>query len=334
MRVVLVHDRIDATDGPDGQDVLAQAAAVEEALHSLGHTTDRLTCTLDLAALGRNLSEAGAGLVFNLVESLDSRGSLIHLAPSCFDAFGLPYTGCRAESMFLTSNKLLAKRWMMATGLPTPVWVEADGELPEAQAPCDWIVKSVWEHASLGLDTESVLREKTAAQVRQLLPERAVRIGGPCFAEQYLDGREFNLGLLAGPEGAQLLPPAEIEFIDFPLGMACIVDYQAKWVEDSFAYRHTLRRTAFTATDRPLLDRLNHIARLCWQHFRLTGYARVDFRIDQTGRPWVLEVNANPCLSPDAGFAAALARAAIPFAEAMSRIVTNALLRKHEVILP
>ena len=116
-----------------------------------------------------------------------------------------------------------------------------------------------------------------------------------------------------------------------PHGIRCT---GAKWVEDSFAYRHTLRRTAFTATDRPLLDRLDHIARLCWHHFRLTGYARVDFRIDQTGRPWVLEVNANPCLSPDAGFAAALAQATIPFAEAMSRIMTAALVLKHEVILP
>ena len=107
-----------------------------------------------------------------------------------------------------------------------------------------------------------------------------------------------------------------------PHGIRCT---GATWVEDSFAYRHTLRRTSFTATDRPLLDRLDHFARLCWQHFHLTGYARVDFRIDQTGRP---------CLSPDAGFAAALAQAAIPFAEAMSRIMTAALVLKHEVILP
>ena len=139
MHVILVHDLIDAADGPDSQDVLVQAAAVEEALHSLGHTTGRLACTLDLAALGRELRDARADLVFNLVESLDGRGSLIHLAPSCFDALGLPYTGCRAEAMFLTSNKLLAKQWMRAAGLPTPVWVEADALLPEALAPCDWI---------------------------------------------------------------------------------------------------------------------------------------------------------------------------------------------------
>lgn len=334
MRVALVHDRIDAADAPDGQDVLVQADAVEAALRSLGHATGRLACTLDLAALGRELRAAETDLVFNLVESLDGRGSLIHFAPGCFDALGLPYTGCRAEAMFLTSNKLLGKQWMRANGLPTPVWIEADGPLPEAQAPCDWIVKSVWEHASIGLDSDSVLRGMTAAEVRRMLPERARRMGGPCFAEQYIEGREFNLGQLAGLEGPALLPPAEIVFVDFPPGMARIVDYRAKWEADSYACRHTLRRTEFAAADLPLLDELDRIARHCWQRFRLAGYARVDFRVDQDGRPWVLEVNANPCLSPDAGFAAALERAAIPFAEAVARIVDDALVPTTSGIQP
>lgn len=334
MHVILVHDLIDAADGPDSQDVLVQAAAVEEVLHSLGHTTGRLACTLDLAVLGRELRDARADLVFNLVESLDGRGSLIHLAPSCFDALGLPYTGCRAEAMFLTSNKLLAKQWMRAAGLPTPVWVEADAPLPEALDPCDWIVKSVWEHASIGLDSDSVFCGLTGSEIRRMLPERARLMGGPCFAEQYIEGREFNLGLLGGPEGPALLPPAEIVFAGFPPGMARIVDYQAKWAEDSFACRHTLRRTEFMAADRPLLDALDRIACQCWQCFRLAGYARVDFRIDQDGCPWVLEVNANPCLSPDAGFAAALERAAIPYAAAVARILADGLRPSRGEIQP
>ena len=159
-------------------------------------------------------------------------------------------------------------------------------------------------------------------------------MGGPCFAEQYIEGREFNLGLLAGPDDPAVLPPAEIVFANFPPGMARIVDYQAKWEVDSFACRHTLRRTEFAAADRPLLDALDRIARQCWQIFHLAGYARVDFRVDQEGRPWVLEVNANPCLSPDAGFAAALERAAIPFAEAVARIVAEALKPSTSEIQP
>jgi D-alanine-D-alanine ligase len=325
MQIVLVHDRIDRADEPDSQDVLTQARAVAEGLHHLGHASRRLACTLDLAALMRELQTGGADLVFNLVESLEGQGRLIHLAPGCFDAVGLPYTGCRTEALFLTSNKLLAKQWLRAAGLPTPDWIETDGPVPETGGRRDWIIKSVWEHASIGLDQASVVRDIDGPGLRRRLEQGADDRGGPWFAEAYIDGREFNLGLLASPDGPEVLPPAEIVFAGYPPGMARIVDYQAKWVEDSFACRHTLRRTEFPASDQPLLAELGQIARACWDHFRLSGYARVDFRVDQAGRPWVLEVNANPCLSPDAGFAAALDKAGLPFAQAVARIIADAL---------
>jgi len=71
------------------------------------------------------------------------------------------------------------------------------------------------------------------------------------------------------------------------------------------------------------LENLARIALECWRAFELKGYARVDFRVDQEGRPWVLEVNANPCLSPDAGFAAAAERAAVPYSHVIARIVAD-----------
>ena len=77
--------------------------------------------------------------------------------------------------------------------------------------------------------------------------------------------------------------------------------------------------------DQPLLERLSRLAREAWCLFGLGGYARVDFRVDDAGQPWILEINANPCLSPDAGFAAALTRASIPFPQAIARILQDAL---------
>ena len=159
--------------------------------------------------------------------------------------------------------------------------------------------------------------------MRELLPERARRLGGVCFAEHYIEGRECNLALLAGPHGPELLPPAEIVFDNFPPGMPRILDYRAKWDEQSFACRHTRRSFDFPPADGPLLARLEQLALACWRIFRLNGYARVDFRIDAAGAPWILEVNANPCLSTEAGFCAALERAAIPFREAVRRIVAD-----------
>src|SRR5439155_15811870 len=81
----------------------------------------------------------------------------------------------------------------------------------------------------------------------------------------------------------------------------------------------------FSADDQPLLYRLRAMALEIWQLFGLRGYARIDFRVDDRGQPWVLEINANPCLSPDAGFAGALAKAEIPFEGAVEWIVADAL---------
>ena len=163
-----------------------------------------------------------------------------------------------------------------------------------------------------------------AAEVHRRLRERVKHTGRPAFAEEYIEGREFNLAMLTGPGPVEVLPPAEIDFSAFPAEKPRIVGYRAKWQPDSFEYNNTPHRFDFPDADRPLLDRLQDLALECWNLFMLRGWGRVDFRVDQSGRPWILEVNANPCLSPDAGFAAALQRAGIEFDEAIRRIVDEA----------
>jgi D-alanine-D-alanine ligase len=153
----------------------------------------------------------------------------------------------------------------------------------------------------------------------------ADRLGGECLAEPYVDGREINLSLLETAAGLRVLPPAEIEFVDFPPGKPHIGGYAAKWDEGSFESVHTPRRFDFPEADQALLQRLAEIARHCWAALGLRGWARVDFRVDGRGRPWVLEVNANPCLAADAGFQAALARADVPFDHAIESICAAAL---------
>ena len=184
-----------------------------------------------------------------------------------------------------------------------------------------WIVKSVWEHASIGLDAGSVVPSDA---VGATLVDRARRFGGEWFAEEYIDGREFNISLLGGPASAgdpEVLPIAEMTFRDFPVGVPRIVDYAAKWDENSAAYQNTVRRLDLPARDRSLLARLAEISLSCWHCFALSGYARVDFRVDALGRPWVLEVNANPCLAADAGYMAAAERAGLALPQVMSRLL-------------
>jgi D-alanine-D-alanine ligase len=183
-------------------------------------------------------------------------------------------------------------------------------------------VKSVWEHASIGLSGSSVASDRQS--LAEELQRRAGR-GRDLFVEAYVEGREFNLALLEGPGGQpQVLPPAEIEFHSFPETKPRIVGYAAKWESGSAEFAQTPRRFDFPDPDRDLLERLRELALRCWQLCDLRGYARVDFRVDLAGRPWVLEVNANPCLSPDAGFLAAAERAGLSPTEVIRRIVEGA----------
>jgi len=336
MKVIVVHHAVDKNSGPDEHDVIVQAETVRQALHHLGHECKTAVCDLNLDALRRQIKALAPDLVFNLVESLEGQGRLIHLFPFMLDSLAIPYSGAPAEAVYSTSHKLVAKKQMATAGLPTAPWLgpcppfaPPPGEeyLPEDWKKKDtWIIKSIWEHASLGLNGDGLLRPKSVEDLYQAMQERASDLGGSCFAERYIDGREFNLSLLAGPKGPEVLPAAEIVFEGYAKGQARIVCYRAKWDETSFEYHHTLRRFNFPPEDERLLLRLKAAALRCWHLFGLKGYARVDFRVGSDGQLWILEVNTNPCLSPDAGFAAALENAGLDYTAAVDRIIGDALL--------
>lgn len=320
-QAALLFGRLPPRAGSDEQDVLVEAAAVERALRELGWRVQRVPLGLDLRSAARRLRRLGPLVVFNLVESVEGRDRLVHLAPALLDSLGLAYTGSPTEAIFLTSSKLLAKQRMRADGVPTPAWAQVrPGAIPEPDFPPPYIVKSVWEHASIGLTGSAVTRDRPAME-----QELARRAGRELFVEAYVEGREFNLALLEEPgRRPQVLPPAEIRFQAFPEGKPRIVDYAAKWESGSMEFAQTPRHFDFPEQDRGLLETLKDLALRCWELFALRGYARVDFRVDAAGRPWVLEVNTNPCLSPDAGFLAAAAQAGLSPAQVVGRIVEGA----------
>ena len=334
MRIAVVHNAVSPGAAPDERDVLVQAEAVSLGLREAGHEPTVVECTLDLEHVRRSLGRLRADLVFNLVESLDGTGRLIHLFPSLLDAMGIPYTGSGTLALMTTSHKVCAKERMEASGVATPAWTGPypvdlppwPGRIEDGAAGAGtvhrWIVKSLWEHASVGLDDTAVVRG-TEPEVRRMLCERAPVLGGACFAERFIEGREFNCSLLAGAHGPEVLPPAEIMFEGFSSPTPRIVDYRAKWDEAAHSYHHTPRRFVVEPGDRDVAGALARIAVRCWELFGLGGYARMDFRVGEDGTAYVLEVNANPCLSPDAGFAAAMARAGISFPEALERIVRD-----------
>lgn len=332
MRVVILHDQVPAGASPDQIDVLVQAETVSRALKELGYDPVILGLSLDFKMVIEELKGLRPLFVFNLVESIEGCGRLIHLAPAILDYLGIPYTGSKTDAVYLTSNKLIAKNLLKGAGIPTPQGFQAEEvEGATRLAPGLYIIKSLWEHASIGLDEDSVLFAERPDTLRSEMRNRRQNLGGDCYAELYIEGREFNLAVLASKQGPDVLPPAEIRFEDFPEGKRRIVGYRAKWDEDSFEYRHTVRIFQFPPEDQHLLQQLAEIARRCWFLFDLRGYARVDFRVDERGKPWVLEINANPCLSPDAGFLAAAVRQGLSYADIIERIIEDSVTAHEEM---
>lgn len=332
MRIAILHHAVTNANAPDESDVIVQAQTVGAALTALGHTWASLPCTLNLNQVRSWVEGFRPDVIFNLVESLEGTGRLIHLVPTLIDTMGVAYTGSCAEAIMATSHKVIAKGHLVAMGLPTPPWIGPfPSDLPPASAhpPANsdpsarWLVKSVWEHASIGIDEKAVVLCNHADCVSDVLRKQAAQFGGACFAETFIDGREFNLSLLAGPNSPEVLKPAEILFEGYPPECLRIVGYRAKWEPSSYEYQHTPRRYEFPAADAQILAHLQELAIQCWQGFGLNGYARVDFRVDSAGKPWILEINTNPCLSPDAGFTAALQATGISYTEAIARILAD-----------
>ncbi len=324
-KIVILHTDVTADASEDELDCLKQAETVSAALQKLGYRTILMPFVLDLGKNIKALRQAHPHVVFNLVETLAGRGSLIYLAPALLDLLNIPYTGCRTDAMYLTSNKPMAKKIMCDAGIATPAWFTGEGDSFGSTTADTVIIKACWEDASVGLDENSVIKINHSADIFNAIHNGRQKLGVSCFAEAYIDGREFNVALLASPSGVQLLPPAEILFLDYPKGKVKMLDYRSKWIEDSFEYDHTRRTLDIAAKDETLIDSLRDIALRCWNLFGLRGYARVDFRVDQRGNPFVLEINANPCLSPDAGFVAALEQASISFHEAIGLLIDDAL---------
>ncbi len=313
--VAVVHNAVPPGAPADERDVLDQVEAVGAALTRNGHAWQAVPADLDLGALRARLDKLQPALAFNLVESLGGSSVFAPLAPAFFAGTGLPFTGSDAAALALTGDKRSTAARLRAAGVPVPAALDETAD--PASWTLAWIVKPALEDASVGIDDHSVCADGAAA-VQRL---RACRgNGGEWFAEQFIDGREFVAGLLQDGDGVRVLPVAEIHFRDFPAEKPRILAYDAKWAPDSFAGRNTPRGFGIEVAEPVLAAGIAELARRCWDACGLRGYARVDFRVDAQGNPWVVDVNANPCLAPDAGFAAMLGQAGIRYEVAVQAI--------------
>ncbi|MBK8945571.1 MAG: ATP-grasp domain-containing protein [Ignavibacteriae bacterium] len=302
MKVLIVYNLPSEKNAADDLDVLAQVNAVEKSLIELGHSTVKFGVDLNLEMFENFLHQYKPDFVFNLVESINGVEKYLHFIPVILEKLKIPFTGGNSESLYVTTNKVLTKKIFDLQNIPTPKWFTSKNFSNKLnfQIPC--IIKPIFEDASVGLDDTSVIFENQ--KLNEELTNR-IKNYGECFVEEFIDGREFNISIIETKKDPLVLPIAEIKFEDYPENKPKIVSYDAKWNEESFEYSHSIRYFENKETDKSLFEKLRNITIDCWEKFNLNGYARVDFRVDKNNNVYVLEINVNPCISPDSGFYAA-----------------------------
>lgn len=320
-KAIIFYNKLSSDPQPDELDVLEQAALVEKALKELGYVTSQRPFSFNLEEVIEHIREVKPNLIFNLVESIENNGEFCYVAPALFNFLKVPYSGVRLEAMFNTTNKILAKEMFLAKGIPTAEWHELD-DLDGLDPETRYILKPAWEEGSLGIDEHCVFQGNDVAYVSKLKDLQK----GRYFVEKLIDGREFNISVLGGKKGPEVMPLAEMQFFDYPEDKPKIMGYTAKWNEESFEYEHTRRTFDYPEEDLPLRKKIEEIALNCWTRFDMKGYIRVDMRIDATGQPFVLEINTNPCLSENGGFYAASTKRGLSFKDIIERVVEDAYL--------
>jgi len=238
------------------------------------------------------------------------------------ELLALPYSGSSSWTTSLCLRKHVVNAALDRAGLPIPKFavVRRGGSIPSVGFPA--ICKPAAEDASIGVEQRSVVRTSRALAERvSSMLERWDEV----LVQRYVEGREVNVGIL----GDAVLPIAEIDFGKMPKGMWRIVTYRSKWEDGSdedlgSAPRCPARLPATVATQ------LRKIAVAAWKIVGGSGYGRVDLRIDERGRPWILEVNANPDIAPDAGLARMARVAGIEYGAFVRQACELGLQRSRE----
>jgi D-alanine-D-alanine ligase len=300
------------------RDILTQVQAVEKALNDLGHSSIRISFTRDVSGFIRNMREAGVEMAVNLCETLDDDARFVGHPAAILELLDLPFSGSPTFALMLTTDKVMTKRLLRATGIETPDYVIYDdkGEFDFRLLRYPVIVKPVLQDASIGIDQGSIFKDARALDKE--ITEFFHRFG-PLLVEEYVAGREFNVSVFGYPS-PRVLPIAEIDFSAFPKELFPIVGYRAKWDCSSFEYYHTPRKFQ-RGLCLALQQGIEKTAIECFHLLMLRDYGRVDMRVNDQGQIYVLEVNANPCLSPDAGFAAAVQQAGMTYTDMVKYLV-------------
>ncbi|MBI4178179.1 ATP-grasp domain-containing protein [bacterium] len=299
-RVMIVHDDTDVFRGGDAAEanigVWEAIAPIEETLRWLGHTVARAHIKT-IPDLVRQIRRFRPALVFHLAETVfgDTRGE--GRLAGLLEDLGQPSTSVSSEALFLCRDKFRTKTVLDGYGIPTPAYaISPDGRCPPDLPPRPWIVKPSLEDGSIGIDRNVVIKSK--AELRSAVSGQFDRFRQPILIESFVRGAEYAFVMVGNTE----MPIGEIDFSRLPEHLPPLISYTTKWKYASVYCRMTRTHCPARLSKRKR-SKIRAIARRTMAALRLDGYAKIDFRMDLRGRPYVLEVNPNPDISPNSSLA-------------------------------
>ena len=336
------HDFVDASE----YGVLLQMQSISDALHEHGHQVSIFSADDNPRRLCSFLGAEKPDVIFNCCESILGQSKLEMNVAAMYELFGIPYTGSPALTLGIALEKALAKSIFVQNDIPTPRYqvFESDtlsgtpynpspplpvgkGRVNDMRYPL--IVKPVHEDASIGIDARAIVYSEVELldRVRFILRE----FEQPALAEEFIDGREFNVGVIGGPgDSLQTLPVSEITFDRMPVGQPRIVSYEAKWVEESPLYQTTVPVCPASLPSN-IECQARQLALWAANAVGLRDYGRVDLRMDSEDNLFVLEANPNPDISEDAGFMRAARVSGRTYAGTINEILELTIERSKNV---
>jgi D-alanine-D-alanine ligase len=324
MKITILHTA-EALEPPEDP-VLGELAS---ALANLGHEVDRLPVDADVVPIVSRLKSFGPDLVVNLVESFAGKSALESNVAALLNLLDLKYTGSSPAALVIADDKSLTKKVLRFHGIQTPEFATL------YRGAVDWagdlkfpvIVKPPQEDASIGITSASVVYgiKDLFARIDDLQSEYQ----SPVLVEQFVEGREFYVGLL-GNTNVEALPIIELDFSKFPSDKPRIASWEAKWGEDGAGSGAEFAGTQSVFPehlDEELAARMQQVARDCFQALRLRDYARIDMRVTDAGEIYVIEVNPNCYLEKESEFARAALKSGLEYDALIGRIVDLAMAR-------
>jgi D-alanine-D-alanine ligase len=331
-RIAVLYN-IDYEDGrPDTDPAWAARAevglvaeAIGMALGEAGYDAQLVPVDGDLVDLRTRLLELDPDCAFNLCESLAGDARLESAVPLLLEVLGLPFTGSPPEVLSFGLRKDRVKQRLQAAGISTPNGRVLTRPGDACDLPFPLIVKPVREDGSVGIWRTSVVHDE--AQLTAAVAALMATLRQPCLVEQFIDGREFNVALLGHPT-PRVLPLSEIDFGGLPEGAPHIVSYDAKWSsgsEDDLGTVPVIHPVLGSA----VAARVRRVATDAFRAVGVRDYGRVDVRLAAGGVPYVVDVNPNCDLSPNAGMARAAGAFGIDFRALVGLLVNYALRRRR-----